>query len=105
LHEKYYHLQVLLKQGRMKISSSRVELQAAKCIKAEQATGCFVDSLRRECGDGEAGDDQVLCGLPVHLPFAGVDDGPGVSLDCQPCAAKVDSVAAQARCFDTQIQA
>nr|WP_180205994.1 hypothetical protein [Pseudomonas sp. SbOxS1]NYU06207.1 hypothetical protein [Pseudomonas sp. SbOxS1] len=54
----------------MKISSSWVELQAVNCIKAGQATGRFVDSLRWEVDDGEAGDDQVLCGLPVHLPFA-----------------------------------
>jgi hypothetical protein len=78
----------------MKTNSSRIELPATNCIKAEQASGIFVCSLRREGDDGEADDDQVLCGLPVHLPFASMDDGRSVSLDSQSRAAEVDFVVA-----------
>jgi hypothetical protein len=78
----------------MKTNSSRIELPATNCIKAGQATGLFVGSLRREGNDGEAGNDQVLCGLPVHLPLAAMDDGRSVFLDSQPRAAAVDFVVA-----------
>ena len=82
------------RQAQMKSNSSRIELPATNCIKAGQASGLFVGSLRRESDDGEAGDDQVLCGVPVHLPFASMDDGRSVSLDSPPRAAAVDFVVA-----------
>jgi hypothetical protein len=81
-------------KAQMKSNASRIELPASNCIKSGQASGLFVGSLRREIDGGEAGNDQVLCGLPVHMPFAAMDDGRSVSLDSQPRAAAVDFVVA-----------
>lgn len=79
----------------MKISSSRVELPAANCIKARQATGH--SCIEAGGSDEEADNDQVLCGLPVHLPLSSVDGGRGVAMDCQPCPAALDPVTLRAR--------
>lgn len=80
--------------------------QASEFVGVASLHSCLKSSISlRFCGvarvgwcDGEASDDQIPCGLLVHLLPCRMGRSPGVYLDCLACPVEVDAVAQRSAC-------